>query len=258
MLSVRGRNRSNLARIVRFAEQAAAAGCRLVLFPEFSVCGPWVSYDTSARPEQLMRQAECIPGPTTNFLTDHARRLSITFCIGVAERGLAGLPFNTHVVVGPQGVIHRQRKLQPTVSEVAFFRGGGDDVKTFTVDGSMLGISICADNSEPAIHDCLVAQGASVILAPACGAIKKHQAPGSSWPEVLAWYRQRAEARFPAIARRSKVTYVSVDAKDPRRTFDDLPERPHYVSGMCLVYGPDGSLKASSVGNEETLVVVHV
>ena len=258
MLSVRGCNRSNLRRIVWFAERAAAAGCRLVVYPEFSVCGPWVSYDPGARPDRLMRQAESIPGPTTDFLSLHAGRLDLIFCVGIAEKGLARLPFNTHVVVGPQGVMHRQRKLQPTLSEVAFFRGGGDVVSTFTVDGTTLGITICADNSQPPIHECLLAQGASVILAPACGAIKKHQQPGSSWPDVLAWYRRRAQARFPAIARRTHATFVSVEAKDPRHEFDDMPDRPHYVAGMCLIYRPDGSLQARSPGNEETLVVVDV
>jgi len=40
LCSLRGRKAANLKKIETFAEQAAAAGCDLVLFPEFSVHGP--------------------------------------------------------------------------------------------------------------------------------------------------------------------------------------------------------------------------
>jgi predicted amidohydrolase len=88
LCSRRGQKRENLARITRYGEAAAARGCRLVLFPEFSVNGPWVSYDPEARVEDLVRQAEHIPGPATDHLTQHARRLGIAFSVGIAETGL--------------------------------------------------------------------------------------------------------------------------------------------------------------------------
>ena len=40
LCSLRGQMDANLEKIEAFAEQAAAAGCDLVLFPEFSVHGP--------------------------------------------------------------------------------------------------------------------------------------------------------------------------------------------------------------------------
>lgn len=256
LCSTRGENEANLRRIVGFVERAADQGCRLVVFPEFSVCGPWVSYDADADPDELSRQAEPVPGPSTEFLAGHARRLGVAICVGVAEAGLTSMPFNTQVVIDGDAVVHRQRKLQPTVSEQRFFRGGGDVTEPFSLDGTTFGIAICADNAEPAVVDRY--RGVDVLLAPSCGAIKKHQEPGTSWREVLAWYRARAAVSFADEARHLRATMISVDAKDPRSSFDDLPMRPHYVAGMTLVYGPTGDLLAASPGNEESLLVVDV
>jgi predicted amidohydrolase len=258
LYSARGAREANLQRIVSFGEQATDAGCRLVVFPEFSVCGPWVSYDAGADPGELSKQSEPVPGPSTEYLAAHARRLGIAFCVGIAETGLTSMPFNTQVVVDRDGVIHRQRKLQPTISEQAFFRSGGDVTSSFTLEGTTFGVVICADNAEPAVLDSFRNRGVDVILAPACGAIKKYQNPGSSWEELLDWYRTRAERTIPATARRLGVTVISVDAKDPRNAFDELPERPHYVAGMSLAYSAHGELVAGNTGNEETVMVVEV
>lgn len=258
LCSVRGRDEENLERIVAFGEQAAASDCRLVVFPEFSVCGPWVSYDRAADPEQLEKCSEPVPGRSTELLAGHARRLGLAFCVGVAEAGLTSRPFNTQVVVDRDGSVHRQRKLQPTVSEQAFFRGGGDDVAAFSVEGRSVGIAICADSSEVRVIDRYRDLGVDVLLAPSCGAIKKYQKPGTSWDEVLGWYRRRADERFGATARHLGATFISVDAKDPRSDFADLPERPHYVAGITLAYGPDGRPVASSPGNDESLLVIDV
>ena len=185
----RGQKEENLGKILRFGEQAAVEGCRLVVFPEFSVNGAWVSYDPEAKAEDLRLDAEPIPGPTTEVLAGHAGRLGIAFCVGLAEKGLASKPFNTQVVVDENGVVHTQRKLQPTVSEIPFFRGGGDFVTAFTLEDRCFGVTICADNGNRAIHELLYEQGARIFLAPHAGAIKKYEEPGASWEELIAWHR---------------------------------------------------------------------
>ena len=50
----RGKKPDNVDRIVRFAENARDAGCDLIAFPEFSVNGPWVTYDPDARLADLL------------------------------------------------------------------------------------------------------------------------------------------------------------------------------------------------------------
>jgi predicted amidohydrolase len=175
----------------------------------------------------------------------------------VAEAGLAAKPFNTAVVVDASGLLHRQRKLQPTVSEVPFFRGGGDEVQTFTVDGVCFGTVICADNGAPRLHDRLRDLGARVFLLPHAGAIKKYEDPGDSWEALLAFHRRHRLARYAESARRLGVAMVYADAKDPRQEFHDLADWPHYVAGKSAIFDSGGVI-AENAGNEESLIVAHV
>ena len=99
LCSLRGQMDANLEKIETFAQQAAAAGCDLVLFPEFSVHGPWVTYDADADAAELERQSEPIPGPTTERLTRIAASRGLAIGAGIAERGLAPKPFNAYVIV---------------------------------------------------------------------------------------------------------------------------------------------------------------
>ncbi len=258
LCSRRGAKQANLDRIVRYGEHAVRHGCRLVVFPEFSVNGPWVTYDPDAELSDLERDAEPIPGPTTDRLVGEARRLDITFGVGIAERGLASKPFNTYAIVGPEGVLHLQRKLQPTESEIAFYRGG-DDLSPFTLGGTTFGVTICADNENPATHDRLHARGARLFLEPHYDCAKKFQNPGDSWDELLDFNRDGTRARRArALAERLGVTAVYVDAKDPRRRFEDYPEWPHYVNGKSSVFGPGGELLAENAGNEESLLTLDI
>ena len=128
--------------------------------------------------EALREDAEPIPGPSTKRLAEIAQKLNIALCVGMAEQGLAHKPFNTQVVVGPGGVIHRQRKMEPTLSERDFYRGGGDEVTPFALNDHTFGITICADNRFHSVHNHLYEQGARHFLAPHAGAIKKYEEPG--------------------------------------------------------------------------------
>ncbi len=259
LCSLRGQRDANLEKIEAFAEQAAAAGCNLVLFPEFSVHGPWVTYDADADLDDLETRSEPIPGPSTERLARLAARLGLAIGVGIAERGLAQKPFNAYVIVDGDGVRHVQRKLQPTTSEMDFYRGGGDDMAPFRLGPHTIGVTICADNESPAIHDTLVGQGARVIVEPHFDCIKDFQDAGDSWDEILDFnQRDTLKRRAEDLAERLGVFALYLDAKDPRGDFDERPNWPHRVTGRSAVFGPGGELLAKNAGNEESLLVVDI
>jgi len=259
LCSLRGRKAANLKKIETFAEQAAAAGCDLVLFPEFSVHGPWVTYDADADAADLEGESEPIPGPATERLTQIAATCGLALGAGIAERGLAPKPFNAYVIVDGDGVRHVQRKLQPTTSEMDFYRGGGDDMAPFQLRDLSIGVTICADNESPAIHDRLVGLGARVIIEPHFDCIKDFQDAGASWAEILDFnQRDTLRRRAEHLAQRHGVFALYLDAKDPRGDFDERPEWPHRVTGRAAVFAPGGELLAATAGNEESLLVVDI
>lgn len=257
--SQRGQKSDNIRRIIACARTARNAGCHFVAFPEFSVNGPWVTYDPDADLQDLLGDAEPIPGPTTDRLQREAQRIDIALGVGIAERGLAQKPFNTYVVIDGTGVRHVQRKLQPTESEVPFYRGGGDELRPITIAGTSIGITICADNENPDIHDRWHALGVDLVLEPHYDCIKRFQEPGTCWEELLDFNRRGTlNRRAYSPARRLGLTTAYVDAKDPRIHFTDLPDWPHFVTGKSACYGPNGICLAENAGNEETLLAIDV
>ena len=259
LCSPRGERDRNLEKILEFGKQAAEKSCQLVLFPEYSVNGSWVTYDREADLADLHRQAEPIPGPTTRTVAKAARELGLAFGVGIAEKGLTRKPFNSYAIITGEGVIHVQRKLQPTDSEIAFYRGGGDALETFELGGVPFGVTICADNESPGIHDRLHEKGARVIIEPHYDCVKKFQNVGSTWEELIEFNRVGTlRRRAEELSRRLGVISMYIDAKDPRESISDRMDWPHYVNGKSAAFGPDGELLAENAGNEESLLVVDV
>ena len=259
LCALRGQRDRNIEKILSFAKDAADQGCQLVLFPEYSVHGPWVTYDPESDLADLREQSEPIPGPSTDRLTSAARDLGLALGVGLAERGLSRKPFNTYAIITGDGVAHVQRKLQPTESEMAYYRGGGDALETFELQGRSFGVTICADNESPEIHDRLRARGAEVIIEPHYDCTKTFQNPGDSWEEILEFNRVGTlRLRAEDLSRRLGVIALYIDAKDPRDGFAERPEWVHYVNGKSAAFGSDGSLLAENAGNQESLLVVEV
>ena len=259
LCSLRGQIDANLQKIEAFTQQAAAQGCDLVLFPEFSVHGPWVTYDPNAHPADLERQAEPIPGPVTERLTQIAATHDLAIGAGIAERGLAPKPINAYVIVDAGGVRHVQRKLQPTTSEMDFYRGGGDDMAPFRLGETSIGVTICADNESPAIHDRLVGLGAQVILQPHFDCIKDFQNAGQSWDQILDFNRRDTlKRRAENLAKRLGVFALYFDAKDPRADFQERPHWPHRVTGRSAAFAPGGHLLSQNPGNHESLLTINI
>ncbi len=88
---------ANVATASRLVEQAAELGAQLVALPELFNC--------LGRPDEMVRQAEPIPGPTTEAMARLAERLEITLLAGsIAERAdSSGKVFNTSTLFAPDG-----------------------------------------------------------------------------------------------------------------------------------------------------------
>jgi predicted amidohydrolase len=100
---------ANLGRMLDLTGQAAAAGARLVLFPECSM----LHLPPERRPAPL---AEPLDGPFVTALAGAARRHGIALVAGVFEPGPdAERAFNTVVALGPAGeLLGSYRKSAPS------------------------------------------------------------------------------------------------------------------------------------------------
>ena len=161
---------ANITRAAALADEAAAAGARLVALPEYlHYRGPDLGFRASARP---------IPGPLTDPFAEVARRRDawILICSVAETSGDPQRPYNTSVLVAPDGSIAATyRKVHlfdvaveagPVDTESARVTAGVDAVCA-DVDGIKLGLSVCYDLRFPELYRTLALGGAEVLTVPA-------------------------------------------------------------------------------------------
>jgi predicted amidohydrolase len=160
---------ANVAAAAALADEAAAAGARLVALPEYlQYRGPDDGYRASARP---------IPGPFSEAFTAVARRHGAWILAGSLAESSEDpeRPYNTSILIGPDGEIRaRYRKIHlfdvavddgPADTESARVTSGEAPVVA-DVDGLRLGLTICYDLRFPELYRALALRGAEVLAVP--------------------------------------------------------------------------------------------
>ena len=169
MTADRDRNLSHAMAMVR---EAADRGAALVVLPELFT-GPYFP-QYHARAEYLT-WAEPVPGPTTTAIGDVARERGITIIGSVYERAMAGLRYNTAVMIGPDGgLIGTSRKAHipddPGYAEKYYFAPGDSGYPVLDLpagDRSLeTGVATCWDQWFPEVARILALKGAELIAYP--------------------------------------------------------------------------------------------
>ncbi len=129
---------ANFERIEPMIAGAAAGGARVALLTETFSTG--FSMDTSVIGEPM-------GGPSSSFLVAAAQAHGLWVggsCPEVPEGST--LPFNTFVLAGPDGTVHRYRKVHPFTfggEDTAF--QGGDSLVTVEIEGLRVSLFVCYD-----------------------------------------------------------------------------------------------------------------
>lgn len=153
---------ANIERTVAAAEEAAAAGASIVVFPELANSGYVLSN------ELLRPVAENIqtPGPALTAWSEAAARLEITLVAGFAEVENE-LLYNSAVVIGPQGaVVGHYRKLHLFAGETEVFAPGNLGLPIVEVANVRIGVLICYDLRFPEVLRILSVRGADIVAVP--------------------------------------------------------------------------------------------
>lgn len=247
---------ATIDKAVELMRKAAADGATLVVFPEAFVSlypsGAWASAAaTWARGanqlwERMWVSSVDVRGPHVQRLADACADLGVHVAIGVNEREdeRPGTLYNTLLVVGPGGVLHRHRKLMPTMHERVFHgQGAGDDLDVVELPGGpRVGGLVCWENRMPLARWRVYEGGPQIWLAPTAD-------DSDGW---LASMRH--------IAIEGGVFVVSVPQYIPASAFPDdfplpLPEGTDVFGrgGACIV-GPTGDVIAGPLYDAEGLV----
>jgi predicted amidohydrolase len=149
---------ASVAKAVGLLEQAAAKGAELAVLPEtFVPLYPSNRWAKGAAAfggwdelwERLHANAVEVPGPLTEELAEACERLSLHAVVGINERD-RGTLYNAYLLVGPNGLLHKHRKLMPTQHERLFHGiGAGDDLEPVDTPVGRIGGLICWENRMP-------------------------------------------------------------------------------------------------------------
>ena len=119
--------------------------------------------------ERLWENSIDVPGPLTERLAEACREHDIHCAIGVNERESErpGSLYNTLLLLGPEGLLHRHRKLMPTMQERLFYGiGAGGDLGVVATPVGRIGGLICWENRMPLARYAVYRGGPQVWVAP--------------------------------------------------------------------------------------------
>jgi nitrilase len=245
----------SVAKAARLLGEAADAGAELAVLPECFISlypsNTWAQASASFGGsdelwERMWLSSVDVPGPLLDELAAVCRARGIHAVIGVNEResDRPGTLYNTMVVLGPEGLLHKHRKLMPTQHERLFHGiGPGDDLRVVDTTAGRVGGLICWENRMPLARYALYRQGPQIWVAPTAD-------------DSDGWI-----AHVRAIAIESGAFVVAAPQFIPRAAFPedfpvDLPAREVYGRGGAVVVEPTwGEIVAGPLYDEEGMLV---
>ncbi|HXD59991.1 MAG TPA: carbon-nitrogen hydrolase family protein [Thermoleophilaceae bacterium] len=246
---------ASIDKAIALLGNAAADGVQLAVFPEtFVSLYPSNTWAKAAAGfsgfdelwERMWDSSLDVPGPHVERLVDACRRHGIHCAIGVNERESErpGSLYNTLLLIGPDGLLSKHRKLMPTHHERLFHGvGAGDDLEVADTPIGRIGGLICWENRMPVARYALYRQGPQIWVAPTAD-------------DEDGWV-----ASMRHIAIESGAFVVSVPQYIPRSAFPDdfpvpLPEKDEFGRGGALIAEPsEGEVIAGPLYGEEGMVV---
>ena len=246
------------------SREAARAGAELIVFPEVFIAGyPYWSWylsplDASPWFPRLQQSAVRVPGPEIDRLCQVATELGVYIVIGVNESVASslGTVFNTNLLIGPEGLIARHRKLVPTFAEkLTWASGDGSSLRVHETTLGPLGMLACGENTNTLARYTLLAQGELIHIA---NYIAFPFISNYDMPEAI-------RIRAGAHSFEGKIfTIVACSAMSDEilKVLDPTPDHKKQLTGtpnaFSGIYGPDGRLVSDPIIDREGIVYADI
>ncbi len=243
----------NMRRLADGIAELSARGARLIVLQELHNG----LYFCQVEDVSNFDLAESIPGPSTEYYGELARKHDVVIVTSLFEKRAPGLYHNTAVVIERDGTIAgKYRKMHipddPAYYEKFYFTPGDLGFKPIDTSLGRLGVLVCWDQWYPEAARMMALQGADLLIYPT--------AIGYESSDTVEEQQRQREA-WTTVQRGLAVAYglpvVSVNRvghePDPSEATDGIR-----FWGSSMVVGPQGEFLHRASADEEERIVVTV
>lgn len=168
---------SNIQQGIKAMEWAVKKGARCVVFPELAFL-PF--YPQKPAADNILQQAETIPGPTTNRFSELARQYETVVILNLFEKE-GNLTYDSSPVIDVDGSLLGTIRMvhildAPCYHEQGYYTPGNNKQLVFDTAVGRIGVAICYDRHYPEYMRALGLQGAELVVVPQAGSV-------GEWPE---------------------------------------------------------------------------
>ena len=244
---------ANKEKLARNIAEVAQKGAELVVLQELHNS----LYFCQTENVDLCGLAEPIPGPSTEFYSEIARRHGIVLVTSLFERRTAGLYHNTAVVFEKDGSIAgKYRKMHipddPAYYEKFYFTPGDLGFQPIQTSVGRLGVQVCWDQWYPEGARLMALAGAELLIYPTAIGYESSDTPEEQERQRMAW---QTVQRGHAVANGLPVITVNRVGHEP-----DPSGQTNGIQfwGTSFVAGPQGELLYEGSKEQEENVVIDV
>ena len=243
----------NMSRLSEGIALLAQRGAELIVLQELHNS----LYFCQTEDVNTFEQAESIPGPSTDFFGQLARKHQVVIVTSLFEKRAAGLYHNTAVVIERDGTIAgKYRKMHipddPAYYEKFYFTPGDIGFHPIYTSVGRLGVLVCWDQWFPEAARLMAMRGADLLIYPTAIGYAANDTPEEQQRQREAWTTiQRGHAvanGLPVIA----VNRVGYEIDPSSQT------KGIQFWGSSFVAGPQGEILYCAPENDEKQEIVAI
>ncbi len=244
---------SNMNKLADSIAEVAEKGAKLVVLQELHNS----LYFCQTENTQEFNLAETIPGRSTEFYSEVARKHGIVLVTSLFEKRTAGLYHNTAVVFDADGSIAgKYRKMHipddPAYYEKFYFTPGDLGFHPIQTSVGKLGVQVCWDQWYPEGARLMALQGAELLIYPTAIGYESSDTQEEQTRQREAWITVQ---RGHAVANGLPVVAVNRVGHEPDPSGQTAGIQ---FWGNSFVAGPQGEILFQGSNTEEVNAVIEV
>lgn len=159
-----------------YIDEAGEKGVQILCFQEIFN----TPYFCPGQDSKWYESAETVPGPTTDLISEYAKKYQMVIIVPIYEKDGAGILYNTAAVIDADGKYlgkYRKNHIPQTGGfwEKYFFKPGNMGYPVFQTKYAKVGVYICYDRHFPEGARALGINGAEIVYNPSATTVGQSQ-----------------------------------------------------------------------------------